>query len=247
MLNTGYSVVRSPNRYLEDLIYSAIVKMQEDCGTCSKLVEGDEALWCEGCEIWFHRTCLMMSKTTFKKLEKSKDSWYCSSCPKVKTKDNNAKNVAKGSGSNGSLTLEDIMNKLMDMQEGYNKLFKRYEEQIRINEELQKEIKSIRKHINDREQHDLNNNLIIHGIPFKENEKVDTIVSTIQTVLKLNQGTVIKAYRLGNTTDERAKPIRVILRNSEVKKKLVTGKEGNPGHDSSFWGTGNCNAYIHKS
>ena len=74
--------------------------------------DDDEALCCNSCERWSHRSCLSMTKQTFKQIEKYKDPWICFKCK-------NIANIApKKINSEGKkeYTNGDIMDALMEIK-----------------------------------------------------------------------------------------------------------------------------------
>lgn len=190
--------------------------MTDDCGICKKLVrDNEQALCCDICERWNHRACLNMAKTTFLRYEKNADAeWKCEAC-----KDKKQKNKKDG------YTIGDIMAKLNEMDNRYNKLFQKYEEQIKINEQLREEVQDIRKQLNTKEQQELNNNAIIQGIPYKENENLDVIVDKLASKLSIPKIPINKIYRLGSRREDRSAPIRIIFRSEEDKKKWMVAKK----------------------
>ena len=56
------------------------------------------------------------------------------------------------------------MDVLMEIKESYKKLMEKWEEQISVYEELKQELRYVKRKLNDKEQQELNNNIII---PFK--------------------------------------------------------------------------------
>lgn len=193
----------------------------EYCGICRKLVrDDDEALCCDKCEKWFHRGCQDIGKTEFKKLERSKDPWNCDICKK-KVQNSNKIDTKKDK----DYTIGDVMAKLLEMENNYNKLFQKYEEQLGINNELKKELQAIKHVLNDNEQKTLNNNIIIQGIPAKENENIQGIVEKIAKSLKV-VSKVQLAYRMGGAKPNKANPpIRITFESQEDKKKWMMAKK----------------------
>lgn len=191
--------------------------MSDDCEICRKKVnDGEEALFCEDCECWSHRNCLNISKTTFKKLERSKDPWFCQKCLVKKSKTTTQ--------TKDNYTMADIMAKLTEMDEKYSKLMNRYEEQLRVNSDLKKELQCIKKQLNNQEQSSLNNNIIIQGIPYRKTEDIKELVSRVADSLGVQNNAQI-AYRLGNVKEEsKVLPIRVTFKNEADKKNWMVAK-----------------------
>lgn len=194
--------------------------MADDCQICRKTVlDNDEALLCDRCEKWCHRNCLNMSKTSFKKHEKSKSEWLCPKCL-----GNNSRDIINNQTKKDAYTIGDIMEKLTEMDKKYTKLLERYEEQTIINRELREELQLIKRTLNTREQHELNNNIVIQGVPRKENEKVEEIVEKIAKTLNVINN-ADKMYRLGSGSGNTAAPIKVIFKNADDKKKWMLAKK----------------------
>lgn len=180
--------------------------MADDCAICHRTVKDDqEALCCDGCDKWSHRECLGLSKTTYKKLEKSTEAWKCDVCKKKKEADSKTINKSKDSYTN-----YDIMSKLLEMDDKYNKLFEKYEKQLKENQDLRKEIHAIKKQLNAKEQQDLNNNIIIQGIPYKENEKIETVAQKLASLLEVPNN-IEGALRLGERKQDKVTPIKIIF------------------------------------
>ena len=123
----------------------------DNCDICKVLVwDDDEALFCNICQRCSHGSFLSMTKQTFQKLKKSKDS-------KCKNIANNAPKKINSEGKK-EYTNGDIMDALTEIKESYNKLMKKWEEQISTNQELKKELRYVKRKLNDKEQQELNNN-----------------------------------------------------------------------------------------
>ena len=196
--------------------------MTDICGICQDTVADDhDALCCDKCERWSHRQCLNMSKTTYKKLEKSTSAWNCDPCKK---KEENRTNNKTNNRTKTNCSNDDIMAKLMEMDDKYNNLWKKYEEQMKINRELQKEICEIKKQLNSREQQELNNNVVVQGIPFKEQEKVEMVVQKLADCLKVANNTE-SSFRMGERKEGKANPIKISFKNADDKKKWMIAKK----------------------
>ena len=214
---SGYLLVRLGDVARLGRAFFPIMSEKDKCGTCRIIVEeeDEEALCCDGCEVWYHRNCLQINKTTYKKL-KSQDPWLCKQCEQTKNK--------AGKGKKKTYTIDDVMEKLNLMQDNYDNLIQKYEEQVAINNELRKELHEIKNQLNNNEQKCLNNNIIVQGIPAKEKENIQVIVEKMAKALKV-PNKVQAAYRLGNAgTGRRSAPIRIIFENGEDKKQWMSAK-----------------------
>nr|CAI5818076.1 unnamed protein product [Callosobruchus analis] len=109
------------------------------CNICDVLVqESEDGLLCEKCFIWKHRTCLSMSERAYNCISKSSQPWFCEDCKEC---DATKKKLTSGK----KYTLDDVMGKLNEMDKRYNLLFMKLEEQVRVTEEIKKEVKRIKE------------------------------------------------------------------------------------------------------
>lgn len=192
------------------------------CDVCNKRVLDDEdGLQCDKCLKWKHRVCLSIGQKTYFKLAKSKEPWHCTSCKQNK---NERRNAAKKDQPTPTYTIADVMAKLEDMDEKYNKLFLKYKEQVEINNELREELSQIKRQLNKNEQRELNKNITIHGVEYKANENVKEIVTKIGEKLQIHLKTEeFAAARLGRNQTGR-NPIKVIFQSEETKTKILQSK-----------------------
>lgn len=192
---------------------------KEVCDICDMVVsDDDEGLLCERCLNWKHRACLAMGKKVYQKLSKSSDPWHCDDCRNINANVNSTKKKRK------DYTIADVMAKLDDMDKKYNSLFLKYNEQVKVNEELKSELKLIKKQLNNNEQKELNCNITIHGVPYEEREKLHEIVKKIGNQLQVPvEEENFSAVRLGRGHQKNG-PIRVHFRNEETKKTFLASK-----------------------
>lgn len=190
----------------------------ELCDICSKIVaDNDDGLLCEECLIWKHRACLQMAKKTYDKISKSNEKWICNGCKNR----NNAANPATTRVTGNDYTLADVMAKLNEMDNKYQTLFVRYTEQVQINDQFKAELKQIKSQLNVMEQRELNNNIIIHGIPYQKNESVNETIKKVGKQLDLTiADQQFTAMRIGRIETKNC-PIRVTLANEELKTKIM--------------------------
>lgn len=189
---------------------------KETCDICDKLVADEEdGLLCERCLTWKHRECTDMSVKTHQKVSKTKDGWYCYECK------NNKQTKITSSQKSKDYTLADVMAKLHEMDLKYECLFRKYEEQVKANETLQHEITEIKCKLNKAEQRGLNNNMIIHGVPYKAGENPEEIITKIGQSLQvpINQHKY-SVVRLGGESNKNS-PLRVIFENIEMKNIFI--------------------------
>ncbi|KAL3288693.1 hypothetical protein HHI36_003127 [Cryptolaemus montrouzieri] len=130
--------------------------MTEMCAICNqKVLYSHEVILCDECEILKHRQCILMSMKTFRNISESKEPWKCDPC----NTEVNAKKSTK------EYSIDDLMEKLFEMDQNCNRLFTKYKEQLQINERIQNELSATKKELNNQEQMGLNNNIIVNGIP----------------------------------------------------------------------------------
>ena len=59
----------------------------EECGRCDEPIQVDvQSIECEICKLWFHRTCVKLTKTDYNTLKSTKSElihWFCKSCNKI--------------------------------------------------------------------------------------------------------------------------------------------------------------------
>lgn len=121
-------------------------------------------------------------------------------------------------------TIDDVMEKLLDMEEKYNNLFKKYEEQVKENFKLKDEITEIKMLLNRSEQKLLNKNLIVHGIPEGKNEDIKQIIENVGSKLEVDlTNSEFTAYRIGKE-NEKKKPIKVCFINESDKNMLIKAR-----------------------
>lgn len=203
-----------------------VAKMPEVdiCNICKlRVFDRQEGLLCETCFVWKHRECINMSQRSYARISKSTQPWFCDDCQQ---RDKPNKKI----NENKTYTLDDVMEKLQVMDQNYTLLFKKFEEQLKINEKLEGELTEIKRKLNKREQAELNNNLIIHGIPEKQNENLLEVINAVGSKLDIPlNATEITAYRLGreNTNDpkQKSRPIKVIFHDMKAKSSLLKSKK----------------------
>lgn len=174
--------------------------------------DNEDGLLCDGCLVWRHRECLSMGWKNFQKISKSTQEWICSSC------------VEKGKKPKQSVsnyTIDDVMEALKGMERKYDVLFQKYEEQVKINEELKLELSNIKCQLNVRDQKELANNIIVYGVPYKTNENLQQLVNKVGSVLQVELDSNFTAFRVGAREDGRRVPIKITFKNEDLKKRLM--------------------------
>ncbi len=90
---------------------------------------------------------------------------------------------------------------------------------------MQAELISIKKQLNKKEQHELVNNVIIQGIPFKEGENMQNLIEKIGEKLDVPVGNNgLTAYRLGRDPSKNC-PIKVCFERAGVNEQMFKSKK----------------------
>lgn len=186
--------------------------ISEKCDICDQRVQDNQdGLLCEKCNIWKHRTCMSITQKAYMQISKSSEAWYCGNCKNDSRKQQNK-----------NYTINDVMAKLEEMNEKYNNLFTKFEEQVKINQKLQDELTDIKKQLNKKEQKELKNNLIVNGIQYMQNENLSEIINKIGQILEVPTGQYT-AYRLKQ--GEKNSAIKIILQDENTKKEMLKSKK----------------------
>lgn len=191
----------------------------DTCDICNKQVlDNQDGLLCDKCNNWKHRTCMSMSQRTYIQIGRSKDTWFCGKCKKEAESEVDNKNKQQ----NKNFTLNDIMAKLELMDQKYNALFAKFQEQEKINERLLSELSTVKKQLNKKEQNELKNNIIVHGVPYMANENIPEIITKIGQTLETPVGK-FSAFRMGKEGAKNS-AIKVIFDNEDTKKGFLKSK-----------------------
>lgn len=209
----------------------------EVCDICKKNVQDDEeGLLCDKCNTWKHRICLSMAQKTYLKLNKSTELWYCDKCK-------NAGKSAKKQAPTETYTLGDVMAKLDEMDKKHNVLLEKFNEQLKINNDLQEELKLIKQQLNKKEQNELKNNLIIQGVPYKDNENLGDLITKIGQNLEVPLGRNYTAFRMGKDSSKNS-AIKVIFEEEKTKAMLMKSKKRFQLNSSHLGFATNCKVFL---
>ncbi|KAL3277967.1 hypothetical protein HHI36_013307, partial [Cryptolaemus montrouzieri] len=141
-------------------------------------------------------------------VSKSKEPWKCDPC-------NTGVNAKK---STKEYTKNDVMEKLIEMDQNHNRLFTKYKEQLQINERIQNDLSVIKKELNNREQMELNNNIIVNGIPYLQGENTEQIIQRVANKLGVSiSNKTVSIDRLWKVVNENCH-IKIAFENLEAKK-----------------------------
>lgn len=184
----------------------------DKCDICNQIVlDTQDALLCEKCNIWKHRTCMSISSRTYTQMSKSREPWYCTKCKSDDRKQSK------------TYTINDVMTKLDEMNAKYNALYMKFEEQLKTNERLQKELVDIKKQLNKKDQKELKNNFVIQGIPYQQNENLPEIITKIGQNLGVSTGKYT-AFRFAKQGDKDG-AIKVKFEDENIKKDMLKSKK----------------------
>lgn len=219
------------------------LKMAARCPVCEKSCKNTYAIACNICDKWYHCDCAKMNRSKFNHFERELknpegERWYCETCNRseVRAKIMSPKNE-KNSGESSfrsntknvkEYTLNDVMDKLQNIEQHQFELLKKYEEQLKINEELKQEIDLLKADLqqekNRNEQKQIENNIIINGIPkTNKNENLTSIMNTICEALNVDVA-INKCYRIGKM-DAQTPPIKVCFGNTKDKEVFMKAKK----------------------
>lgn len=208
------------------------------CNVCKSSTSNTYAIGCTKCPTWYHIKCVGINVATLNGYQKELKNingrrWTCKSCSSHSNKSLTEENKREP-------TLTDIWKKLESMENKYSNLFKLYEEQVKINEELRAEITNIKQQmkgdtppqialgptdaineINERDRR--KNNIMIFGCT-EVDEEGESEKELVEEILKATGAEVdtskVKLFRVGKKHMDKPRPIRVIC-NSQREARNV--------------------------
>jgi hypothetical protein len=180
------------------------------CNECkSDVYPGEQVLTCTTCQHPFHNDCIGIDRATFKKIQ-NQPNWTCSEkCKKAldvkKKSSSNAESLPQNpSNRDIFLAIKEIQNAQSFISDKYDELLSKVNNMLgrfevmenRINK-LEKENANLKSHWNKQKsekaksgQSDLNNNVIVSGVP----NRIENIAETFN---KIANG-VINDYDVGS-------------------------------------------------
>lgn len=137
------------------------------CSHCEKLIKDNQpSISCRSCLSWFHKGCSGLTNPEFNKQaslwSRAKETtWTCNPCLNAVKPSNQPSNTThrrsigpgapsptsvpgEDTGTPKSISLDDIMEKLLHIESQHTNLLSKYEDQVRINAELRSEIGEIK-------------------------------------------------------------------------------------------------------
>lgn len=134
-----------------------------NCGACSQSISKKQySILCFNCDKWYHIKCIELSVSQVKyfdtELKKAGgDRWKCPSCLRETVRSSQASRKSLSMYDTGSctepivsksVTLEDIMAKLNNMEMLYHDLLLKHNQQIAVNESLKMDIANLNIKVN---------------------------------------------------------------------------------------------------
>ncbi|BES97958.1 conserved hypothetical protein [Nesidiocoris tenuis] len=92
---------------------------------------------------------------------------------------------------------------------------------LKENAELKDTVKELQQKVDLLEQNSRNANVEIHGVPETNNEDCSKIVKAASNALKVDCGTISRAFRVGAVRKDRPRKILAILNSSDARENLV--------------------------
>jgi hypothetical protein len=167
------------------LLHSTVTTLRQ-CSGCVQEIKHDEAyIGCNQCFMWFHTNCVFKSRTAVANAAKL-TSWFCSSkCSDDHKRTSNLNDLVQEIQMPDNPTIKDLYQLIIQHMEKA----KADTETVRqtISDETinrQKENQHFRNEINFLKQQQINNHILITGIPLKSDSDINNIVSKINQVIK---------------------------------------------------------------
>lgn len=218
------------------------------CKICETNISGNShSLECTKCKKWIHKKCTGLSSEEYNKttieIKKTSFKWVCSPCGISKVRMDSPKvEIQPRISTKGQFTIADVMEKLENIERKYDEVLKMYENQVKVNQELQTEITTLKLQVQKlstekdetqapleaaREMHDRENrknNILFFGcsetllepatdqVGNLDTQIVNDIIHSVCPEMNLTQ---LKTYRLGKKTEEKIRPIKVCLNSSK--------------------------------
>lgn len=120
--------------------------MSDKCGVCNSVIHRNAyGILCSSCEIWHHIKCVDLTVADLNRYDRelkkgNGERWNCASCSKALAVKAQSARKSLPLDSPKSYTLEDVMEKLINIESQQQILLAQYESQIKINENFQNQI-----------------------------------------------------------------------------------------------------------
>lgn len=115
------------------------------CDHCTKKLKGTYSIRCATCTKWCCQNCSELTTDKIKEIGSKKATWDCQKCvrPRARRSDVFIPSQDTSSSNKSQYTLDDVMNKLDDMQSNYDNLLALYLKQQETNKELELKIANL--------------------------------------------------------------------------------------------------------
>lgn len=221
--------------------------MSDACGTCLNVIaKNSYAVICQSCKIWYHIKCVNMSVNRLNAIHKelknpNGERFYCDACKQSDAGTSASQSSIANPSKN--YTINDIMEKLINMENQYADLLKKYDTQLKVNEELKSEITAIKlqvtelqnkptvnhdiqldineqiREINDRQSRQ--KNLMIFGVPETDENDQELVQEMFTNHCPDVNTHGLKTFRISHVTPNKIRPLKVILSSSAEVSKVI--------------------------
>lgn len=232
---------------------------KSNCEKCAKQINlrSGKPINCDGdCDMVFHAVCVGLNAIRYDEIEKNSGVfWFCDSC---KQKRNHRRSAVMASTSqktpsfksttpttkvSGQIDINTIYDMFKNLQTDMADIkrelcdYKNITQQLtnenvnlhNENDKLKNRISNVEYYIESKKQHDINNNILVCGIPQTETERLDIIVQSLGTALavEIRPTDVEIAYRKrlsGTNSSGLPSPIVIKFNNQKVKEAVMAAK-----------------------
>lgn len=226
--------------------------MVKNCGDCNVGTKNTNAILCNKCKVWFHIRCVNITVNQLNKYHKELqnprgDRWNCETCLENDRTQVSPRNSLSSPEQSKQYTLNDIMEKLNKMEMQYSDLIIKYENQLKVNDELRSELADIKAQLNSKTISDVNENfqefnerqvrqknLMIFGYSeveaesesARKEEDTKAAIELINSLCPEVKTEGWKVFRVGLKTPHKPRPIKIITSSpAEVTSVIRQAKE----------------------
>lgn len=227
--------------------------MGTTCQVCEANVsENSHAIECTKCRGWVHKKCTGLGNLEYTKtvdtIKKKGITWTCSTCAKSKVNSPSVerrKDFTIADVMDKLDIIKDIKEKLDNMYDKYTELMKKYENQIKTNQELRTEIDELKNQVTNlvsgklipakdssslktireiQEMETRKKNLMVFGCPEHEMDEANNdnkiIAEIIQEACPSVNISEMKVSRVGRPNPNKIRPIRVKMSTSQEVRNV---------------------------
>lgn len=216
------------------------------CGICNKKLRGVNSITCIGmCNKQYCATCANLTKNELQDIDKKKLGWTCKSCTSKNSRrsnvfisavaDNTDASSVNSTPKNKNYTINDVMDKLINMELLYKELLVKYEQQEEANAVLRDEVKYLKMNMVEdviMEMNDRNSrkqNIIVFGVPEYEGSVEQKKISDLDNIIKICNALCVdkiisdnvKCIRIGRVISSKIRPIKVIFPNESMVHEII--------------------------